>query len=147
MIKGKPGKIWYRAVSHRQEASVITHSFVFFLSFLSFSFFLSYLDLTFALFRLLSLVFQATGAGALEQIVDVLAKGLGGIGHDADSDDALSGEDFEDADEGFEEDSDGFDFRGGDFQADGVSLLALSKWPGFFSDDVSWRLDDCVSCL
>ena len=79
--------------------------------------------------------------------MDVLAKGLEGIGHDADSDDASSGEDFEDADEGFEEDSDGFDFRGGDFQADGVSLLALSKWPGFFSDDVSWRLGDCVSCL
>ena len=91
--------------------------------------------------------FQATGAGALGQIVDVLAKGLGRISHDADSDDASSGEDFEDADEGFEEDSDGFDFRCGDFQADGVSLLALSKWPGFFSDDVSWRLDDCVSCL
>ena len=79
--------------------------------------------------------------------MDVLAKGLEGIGHDADSDDASSGEDFEDDDEDSEDDSEGFDFRGGDFQADGVSLLALSKWPGFFSDDVSWRLGDCVSCL
>ena len=76
----------------------------------------------------------------------MLAKGLAdGLddGLDADSDDDF----FEDANEDSEEDSEGFDFRGGDFQADGVSLLALSKWPGFFSDDVSWRLGDCVSCL
>ena len=80
--------------------------------------------------------------------MNVLAKGLDeGIGHDDDSDDTSSGEDFEDDDEDSEEDSEGFDFRGGDFQPDGVSLLALSKWPGIFSDDVSWRLGDCISCL
>ena len=63
----------------------------------------------------------------------MLAKGLDD-GLDADSDDDF----FEDANE----DSEDFDFRGGDFQADKASLLALSKWPGFFSDDVSWRLGD-----
>ena len=80
--------------------------------------------------------------------MNVLAKGLDeGIGHDDDSADTSSGEDFEDDDEDSEEDSEGFDFRGGDFQPDGVSLVALSKWPGLFSDDVSWRLSDCISCL
>ena len=82
--------------------------------------------------------------------MNVLAKGLTDedIGQDgADTDDASSGEDSEDDDEDSEDDYEGFDFRGGDFQPDGVSLLALSKWPGFFSDDVSWRLGDCVSCL
>ena len=72
--------------------------------------------------------------------MNVLAKGLDeGIGQDgADTDDTFSGEYSEDDDEDSEEDSEGFDFRGDDFQPDGVSLLALSKWPGFFSDDVSW---------
>ena len=80
--------------------------------------------------------------------MNVLAKGLDeGIGHDDDSDDTSSGEDSEDDDEDSEDDYEGFDFRGGDFQPDGVSLLALSKWPGLFSDDVSWRLGDCISCL
>ena len=74
--------------------------------------------------------------------MSVLAKGLNkGMGHDdEDSEDTLS-EDFEDAEDS-EEVSDGFDLRGGDSKTDGFSPLALSKWPGIFSDDVSWRLSE-----
>ena len=138
MAKGKPGAIWYRAVSHSPEASVITYSHS--LSFLPFFFFCYFFPISTSLLLYsvsLHWFFQAAGPGALDQIVNMLAKGLAdGLddGLDADSDDDF----FKDANE----DSEDFDFRGGDFQADKASLLALSKWPGFFSDDVSWRLGD-----
>ena len=138
LAKGKPGAIWYRAVSHNPEASVITYSHS--LSFLPFFFFCYFFPISTSLLLFsvsLHWFFQAAGPGALDQIVNMLAKGLAdGLddGLDADSDDDF----FEDANE----DSEDFDFRGGDFQADKASLLALSKWPGFFSDDVSWRLGD-----
>ena len=71
----------------------------------------------------------------------VLGKGLN---KGVDLGDAVSdAEEFEDAEEDVEEVFDGLKIRGDqgpDSMTDGFSPLALSEWPGIFSDDVSWRL-------
>ena len=76
--------------------------------------------------------------------MQVLGKGLD-EGIDLDDADSDGAEEFEDAEEDVGEVSDGSKTRGDqgpDSMTDGFSPLALSKWPGIFSDDVSWRLGD-----
>ena len=71
----------------------------------------------------------------------VLGKGLN---KGVDLGDAVSdAEEFEDAEEDLEEVFGGLKIRGDqgpDSMTDEFSPLALSQWPGIFSDDVSWRL-------
>ena len=142
--KGKESPIiFYRAVSYGREVKVMFLSFsfrsVFWFPFRSFPFFLSRPH--FALSRLLSLVFlQISNDDALDLIIKV-------IGGDLDEEVGLAGEDS-DGDEGYEDAKEEVGEvsaaktrgdQGPPLVPDEKSSLAVSKWSGILTDDVSFR--------
>ena len=141
--KKKPPTIFYRAVSYGREVKVMFLSFsfrsVFWFPSRSFPFFLSRSH--FALSRLLSLVFlQISNDDALALIIQLTGGGLdekvGLDGEDSDGD-----EEFEDAKEDVGEVSAAKTRgdQGPPLVPDEKSSLAVSKWSGILTDDVSFR--------
>ena len=80
------------------------------------------------------------GDEALERIQKVLSliPGVQKAGHNTDAEPA---DDVPGGDEGRDDEGSG---AHGD---SGGHLIAISKWGGLFTDDVSWRLGGCYSCL
>ena len=119
--------VWFRAVAHDRETSVITFPFSSFLTCIP--------------------SFQVQGAAALEQIKKVLsqiydAQKAGYTIDDEPADDVPE----DDADD--EADEEGEDYEGSGARGPNEDhLIAISQWRGLFTDDVSWRLGGCYSFL
>ena len=113
-----PASLWFRAVAHGRETSVITFPFSSFLTCIP--------------------SFQVQGAAALKQIKEILTKvydaqKAGYNTADKPADDVPGG-------------AEGRDDEGSGAQGDNEGhLIAISQWRGLFSDNVSWRLGGCYS--
>ena len=98
----------------------------------------------FSLFLHIILSFQRYGPTALKEIVRVLNNA-----YEAE----LAVQDFadSDADTDYAPDYEELDDEGSGAAAEAAEvrrpLIFISKWKGFFSDDVSLRLDGCSPCL
>ena len=119
--------VWFRAVAHDREASVIRSPFPSFLTCIP--------------------SFQVQGAAALEKIKKVLsqihdAQKAGNTIDDEPADDVPE----DDADD--EADDEGEDYEGSGARGPNAAhLIAISQWRGLFTDDVSWRIGGCYSFL
>ena len=112
--------VWFRAVAHDREASVITFPFSSFLTCIP--------------------SFQVQGAAALEQIKKILTKvydaqKAGYTTADEPADDVPGGDEGE------------YDEGSGAHGHNEDRLIAISQWRGLFTDNVSWRLGGCYSFL
>ena len=148
--KKEPATIYYRAVSYGREVLFLSFSFRSICS--GFLFFLS--EPLFALSRFLSLVFlQISNDDALDLLIKVIGGdldeevGLAEVGlADEDSD---GDEGYEDAEEEVGEVSTAKTRgdQGAPLVPDEKSSLAVSKWSGILTDDVSLRFGVCTPVL
>ena len=148
--KKEPASLYYRAVSYGRKVLCLSFSFRSICSgFLLFLFLLFLSEPLFALSRFLSLVFlQISNNDALGLIIKV-------IGGDPDEKVGLAGEDS-DGDEGYEDAEEEVrevsaaktrGDQGAPLVPDEKSSLAVSKWSGILTDDVSLRFGVCTPVL
>ena len=155
MVKGEPAVIFYRAVSYGGEVLFLSFSFRFNCSCFHLFLFLSFcLDLILLFLVFLSLVFlQITDDEALKLLIKVIGEGLKEeVGPaevtlaDEDSDGDGGNEDAEEEVVGVSTATTRGD-QGPPLVPGEKSSLAVSKWSGILTDDVSLRFGVCTPVL